>query len=63
MPIDPEKTPLVYVDLAAAVIRLPIPPQHREGVARHVEAAATMVRPLLEFELGDSVEPAPVFEP
>jgi ketosteroid isomerase-like protein len=55
--------PVPYIDLAALLVGLTIPPQYREGVERNIERAAVIARPLLDFELDDSTEPAPVFEP
>jgi ketosteroid isomerase-like protein len=52
-----------YIDLAAPLVGLPIPPQFREGVERNIERSAAIARPLLDLALDDSVEPAPVFEP
>ena len=42
---------------------LPIDPAFREGVAANLEIAARIAGPLLEFELGDDVTPAPTFVP
>jgi len=55
--------PVPYIDLAAPLIALPIPPQYREGVERNIERAAVIARPLLDLALDESAEPAPVFKP
>ena len=55
--------PIAYVDLASQLTGLPIRPEDREGVQRNIDRAAAIARPLLDFELDDSIEPAPVFEP
>jgi hypothetical protein len=55
--------PSPYIDLAAPLAGLTIPPQHREGVQQNIQRAAAIARSLLDLELDDSVEAAPVFEP
>lgn len=55
--------PLRYIDLAAPLIGLPIPPRYREGVECNVQRAAAIMQPLMDLPLDDSVEAAPVFEP
>jgi hypothetical protein len=55
--------PIPYVDLASPLTGVPIRPEHRDGVQRNIDRAAAIARPLLDFELDDSIEPAPVFEP
>lgn len=52
-----------YVDRAAAAVALPIDPAHRPGVVLHLQRAATLAGPLLEFELPADAELAPVFTP
>ena len=56
-------TPVPYIDLAAPLVALPIPPQYREGVERNIKRAAEIARPLLDLALDDSVESAPVIKP
>jgi hypothetical protein len=55
--------PVPYIDLAAPLAGLSIPQQYREGVERNIQRAAEIARPLLDLDLDDSVEPAPVFRP
>jgi ketosteroid isomerase-like protein len=55
--------PAPYVDLASQLAPLPIRPEDREKVERNIDRAAVIARPLLEMELDDAIEPAPVFEP
>ena len=55
--------PPSYMDLAAALTGLPIPAPYREGVRRNIERTAAIARPLLEMNLDDSLEAAPVFIP
>ena len=55
--------PMTFIDLAAPLVGLTIPPEYRVGVERNIERAAVIAQPLLDLVLDDSVEPAPVFEP
>ncbi len=55
--------PPAYVDSAAPLVGLPIPPKYRHGVQQNIERAAAIAGPLLEMDLSDAIEPAPVFEP
>ena len=55
--------PVPYVDLASQLVAMPIRPEHREGVQRNIDRAGAIARPLLDFHLDASIEPAPVFEP
>jgi hypothetical protein len=52
-----------FVDLMAAVVDLPIPPEYREGVVENFERISTVAQLVLEFPLPEDVEAAPVFEP
>jgi ketosteroid isomerase-like protein len=56
-------TPFAYVDVAGPFVGMPIPAQYREGVRRNLERAAVIARPLLETDLDDETEIAPVFTP
>ena len=55
--------PLPYIDIAAPLVGLTIPRQYREGVERNIERVATIIQPLLDLAMDESLEPAPVFEP
>jgi hypothetical protein len=55
--------PTAYVDLAGALLQLPVPPKYRAGVQRNIETAAAIARPLLEMKLDEVDEAAPVFTP
>jgi ketosteroid isomerase-like protein len=55
--------PAPYVDLASQLLDMPVRPEYRESVQRNIDRAAAIARPLLDLELDDSIEPAPVFEP
>ncbi len=52
-----------YVDQAAALIGLPLDPQHRPGVVLNVERIAQLAALVMAFPLPDEAEPAPVFAP
>ena len=52
-----------YVDPLAALIGLPIDPEHRPGSFANLERIAQMAALVMEFPLGDGDEPAPVFRP
>jgi putative aminopeptidase FrvX len=52
-----------YVDMAAALIGLPIDAAHRPGVIVNIERIAQMAALVMAFPLADEVEPAPVFRP
>jgi hypothetical protein len=52
-----------YVDAAAAVIGLPIADEHRSGVVRYVQLAASLAQQVMSFELSPDDEAANVFVP
>jgi hypothetical protein len=52
-----------FVDLMAAVVELPIPPEYRQGVVENFERITTVAQLVLEFPLPEDIEAAPVFEP
>jgi Protein of unknown function (DUF4089) len=52
-----------YVDLMAAVVGLPLSPEHRSGVIANFERIHTIAQLVMEFPLPETVEAAPVFEP
>jgi len=56
-------TPFSYVDLASALVGLPIAQQYREAVRQNIERAAVIAKPLLELDLENETEAAPVFTP
>lgn len=60
----PEPSDLgAYADAAAAVIGLPIAPEHRPGVIQFLGVVLGAAALVMEFPLPDDVEAAPVFEP
>ena len=52
-----------YLDAAAAALELTIDPAHRDGVLRFLDFTARMANFVMEFELPEDTEPAPVFRP
>lgn len=64
---DPNPTlpfdPAAYVDQMSAFLRLPIPPELRDGVIENVERVWQIAQPVIEFPLPDDLEAAPIFEP
>ena len=52
-----------YVDHAANLVGLPIPPDHRDPVAQNIERARQIAAPVLGFPLTEQTESAMSFEP
>jgi hypothetical protein len=52
-----------YVDAAARLIGLPIEPAHRPGVVLNLERIARLAALVMEFDLPEEIEPAPVYTP
>jgi hypothetical protein len=52
-----------YVDAAAALIGLPIPPENLEGVRRYYGIAAQMAALVMQHPLGPEDEAAAIFVP
>ena len=52
-----------YIDAMAPAVGIPIPDQYRESVLMYLRLGAELAQPLLELELDEAVEPAPVFRP
>ena len=52
-----------HVEASAALIRLPIPPEYRDGVVRYFGIAAGMAELVMDMPLGAEDEPAAVFVP
>jgi hypothetical protein len=55
--------PTAYVDQAAALIGLPIPPDYHQSVVENFERITQVAQLVLEFPLPEETEIAPVFEP
>jgi len=52
-----------HVDATAALIGLPLAPEHRPGVLTYFALAARLAGPLMDFPLTTADEPAEVFVP
>lgn len=52
-----------YVEQAAQLIKLPIPPEYQAGVIANLERIATIAQLVTEFLLPDDLESATVFNP
>jgi hypothetical protein len=52
-----------FLDHAAQLIGLPIPPEFRAGVRTNLARAGSIAGAFLDFPLDDSVDAAPVFQP
>ena len=52
-----------HVDATAALIGLPLAPEHRPGVVAYFGLAATLARLVTDFSLDMADEPAEVFVP
>ncbi|NJO47009.1 MAG: DUF4089 domain-containing protein [Oscillatoriales cyanobacterium RM2_1_1] len=52
-----------YVDFAAGLMNLPIPPEYRSGVIENFEQMTAIASLVNEFPLGPDLEIGPVFDP
>jgi Protein of unknown function (DUF4089) len=52
-----------YIDMVGAMIGLPIAAPHREATIAQLELNVAIATPLLEFEIPEGTNPAPVFKP
>ena len=52
-----------YVERAAALIALPLSPEHKPGVVANLGRTAAIAKLVTEFPLPDDVEPGPVWRP
>ena len=52
-----------YVDVTAAVIGLPIPPESRDAVVASFRQIAAMADLVMSFPIDDDIDPAVVFRP
>ena len=53
----------VYLDQMAALVGTTVPDQYCADVIAYLKLTHTIALPMLEFELPEDVEPAPVFRP
>ncbi len=56
-------TAMSYMESAAALIGLPIPPEFADGVRQNIERSAQIAAPLLGVTLSEETESAGVFQP
>lgn len=52
-----------FLDAHSALLRLPIAPEHRDGVVRYLQLAAGMATRVMEFPLDPSDESGSAFVP
>lgn len=52
-----------YLEAAAAALELPIDPAHRDGVLKFLDFTARMANSVMDFELPEDTDPAPIFRP
>ncbi len=52
-----------FLDHMAALVGTTIPEQYRAEVIAYLKLTRTIAQPMLEFELPEDAEPAPVFRP
>ncbi|NJR49946.1 MAG: DUF4089 domain-containing protein [Leptolyngbyaceae cyanobacterium CSU_1_3] len=60
---DKKPTVAEYIDLVAAVVNLPLQPEHQAGVVANFERIQAIAQLVTEFPLSEDIEAAPVFEP
>jgi len=60
---EPTPNSTAYVDQAAALIGLPIPPECHQSVVENFDRITTVAQLFLDFPLPEDIEIAPVFEP
>ena len=53
----------IYLDQMAALVGTTVPDEYRAEVIAYLKLTHTIARPMLEFELPEDAEPAPVFRP
>jgi hypothetical protein len=51
------------VDVTAALVDLPLQPEHRPGVVANFDRIVTLAQLVMDFPLPPEIEAAPVFEP
>ncbi len=52
-----------WVDQMAALVNLPLAPEHRPGVVENFAQIAAIAQLVMDFPLPETVEAAPIFEP
>lgn len=60
---EPISNAAAYVDQAAAIVGLPIPPEYHQGVVENFERITLVAQQVMDFPFPEDTEIAPVFEP
>ena len=60
---DPSDLAQTYLEQATRLLDLPYTPQAEDGVVRAFRVNQGLAQTLLDFELPDALEPAPIFRP
>jgi hypothetical protein len=60
---DPKLDISAFVDQMAAIVDLPLQPEHRPGVVANFERIHTIAQLVMEFPLDEDIEVAPEFQP
>lgn len=55
--------PAVYVEQTAALLNLPLQPEHQPGVVENFARIQAIASLVIEFPLPADLEPAPIFQP
>ena len=59
----PEPDPDAIIDAMARLLGLDVKPEYRPSVATNITVTSGLARLVLDFPLGDHIEPAAVFRP
>jgi hypothetical protein len=61
---DPAPDPAdAFIEAAAAALGLPLTPEYRPGVRQNWETVTRMAKLVLEADMDEREEPAPVYRP
>lgn len=60
---EPKLDISAFVDQMAAIVNLPLQPEHHPGVVANFERIHTIAQMVMEFPLDEEVEVAPEFKP
>ena len=52
-----------FIDAMAPAVGITVPDKYRSEALVYVRLAATIAQPLIDFDLDETVEPAPTFKP
>jgi hypothetical protein len=62
MPENPTD-PTLFVEQMAAIVGLPLQPEHQPGVIENFTRIQAIAQLVMEFPLPEEIEPAPTFNP